>query len=67
MNNATATDQRSQRIDRYLAIVSRARRLYSRNGVLPLSRGLRPLAFLRCEQLAWEKYVEGGKHGGPTP
>lgn len=47
----------SASVDRYLKVVERARRLYRKNGVIPLFRGKRPCPYTRCEELAWSKYM----------
>lgn len=44
------------RVDRYLAIVARTRRLLTHNGSLPVSHGGKPLPYARIESLAWNRY-----------
>lgn len=59
-------DQRKKaKTDRYLAVIKRAQRLYTRNGVLPLYRGGLATPYTRLEQKAWDKYMassKGGRH-----
>lgn len=50
-------------IDRYLAVVNRARKLFSRDGILILSKGGIPSIYTRVERLAWEKYMLNGNCG----
>jgi hypothetical protein len=44
------------RVDRYLAIVARARRLCARSGWVAVSIGLNPARYTRIERAAWNRY-----------
>lgn len=45
-----------ERVDRYLAIVARARRLFARKGWVVAFVGLNPAPYTRIERAAWNRY-----------
>jgi hypothetical protein len=46
------------RIDRYLAVVDRAKRLCTHGGFVVLYVGNKPAPYVRIERLAYRKYLE---------